>query len=98
MSDLEISFRALKVLDSARYLFNRYGFHNVGVDRIIENAQIAKGTFYKYFQSKEQLIEMGLRFQTDALKQEVFVLIACMTNSGVFIFYMSVWRGIIIYH
>lgn len=75
MSDLEISFRALKVLDSARYLFNRYGFHNVGVDRIIETAQIAKGTFYKYFQSKEQLIEMGLRFQTDALKQEVSVLI-----------------------
>ncbi|CAM4302272.1 hypothetical protein F901_01796 [Acinetobacter dispersus] len=75
MSDLEVSFRALRVLDTARSLFNTYGFHSVGVDRIIESSQIAKASFYKYFQSKEQLIEMSLSFQTDALKEEVFSII-----------------------
>ncbi|MCH7315271.1 TetR/AcrR family transcriptional regulator [Acinetobacter sp. ANC 3882] len=75
MSNLEVSFRALRVLDTARSLFNSHGFHSVGVDRIIESSQIAKASFYKYFQSKEQLIEMSLGFQTDALKEEVFSII-----------------------
>lgn len=75
MPNLEVSFRALRVLDTARSLFNTYGFHSVGVDRIIESSQIAKASFYKYFQSKEQLIEMSLGFQTDALKEEVFSII-----------------------
>ncbi len=75
MSHLEISFRALKVLETSRKLFNAHGFHGVGVDLIIESSQIAKATFYKYFQSKEQLIEMSLGFQTEALKEDVFALI-----------------------
>ncbi|MBJ9957579.1 TetR/AcrR family transcriptional regulator [Acinetobacter courvalinii] len=75
MSHIEISFRALKVLETSRRLFNTHGFHSVGVDLIIESSQIAKATFYKYFQSKEQLIEMSLGFQTEALKEDVFALI-----------------------
>ncbi|MFH4146529.1 TetR family transcriptional regulator, partial [Acinetobacter baumannii] len=34
-----------------------------------------KTTFYKYFQSKERLIEMSLNFQKDALKEKVFSII-----------------------
>lgn len=75
MSNLDISFRALRVLDTSRRLFNLYGFHHVGVNRIIESARIPKATFYKYFYSKERLIEMSLTFQKDALKEEVFALI-----------------------
>lgn len=40
MSNLDISFRALRVLDTSRRLFNLYGFHHVGVNRIIESARI----------------------------------------------------------
>ena len=68
MSNLDISFRALRVLDTSRRLFNLYGFHHVGVNRIIESARIPKASFYKYFYSKERLIEMSLTFQKDALK------------------------------
>ncbi|MCS4298358.1 AcrR family transcriptional regulator [Acinetobacter sp. BIGb0196] len=75
MSNLDISFRALRVLDTSRRLFNLYGFHHVGVNRIIESARIPKATFYKYFYSKERLIEMSLTFQKDALKEEVFTMI-----------------------
>ncbi|KCZ10945.1 transcriptional regulator domain protein, partial [Acinetobacter baumannii 26016_7] len=35
MPNLEASFRALRVLHTARDLFKQYGFHKVGVDRII---------------------------------------------------------------
>ena len=72
MKNLEASFRALRVLHTAKDLFNQYGFHKVGVDRIIADSQIPKATFYNYFHSKERLIQMSLTFQTDALKEEVF--------------------------
>ena len=75
MPHSDLPFRALSVLHSARYLFNKYGFHNVGVDRIIESVKIPKATFYNYFHSKERLIEMSLTFQKDGLKQELISII-----------------------
>ncbi|MFV5376101.1 TetR/AcrR family transcriptional regulator [Acinetobacter calcoaceticus] len=75
MQHLDLPFRALSVLHSARYLFNNYGFHKVGVDRIIKAAKLPKATFYNYFHSKERLIEMSLTFQKDGLKEEVLSII-----------------------
>ncbi|MCG9511521.1 TetR/AcrR family transcriptional regulator [Acinetobacter pittii] len=75
MPHSDLSFRALSVLHTSRYLFNKYGFHKVGVDRIIESAKIPKATFYNYFHSKERLIEMSLTFQKDGLKHEVISII-----------------------
>ncbi len=75
MPHSDLPFRALSVLHTSRYLFNKYGFHNVGVDRIVESAKIPKATFYNYFHSKERLIQMSLTFQTDGLKQEVISII-----------------------
>lgn len=74
MPNLESSFRALRVLQAAKDLFNQHGFY-IGVDRIVEEAKIPKATFYNYFHSKERLIQMSLTFQTDALKHEVFSII-----------------------
>ncbi|MBV6577111.1 TetR/AcrR family transcriptional regulator [Acinetobacter baumannii] len=67
----DLSFRALSVLHKSRYLFNKYGFHNVGVDRIVREAEVPKASFYNYFHSKERLIEMCLNFQKDVLKEQV---------------------------
>ncbi|NUG01068.1 TetR/AcrR family transcriptional regulator [Acinetobacter oleivorans] len=67
--------RGLSVLHTSCYLFNNFGFHNVGVDRIIELAKIPKATFYNYFHSKERLIQMSLTFQKDGLKHEVISII-----------------------
>ncbi|KCX66403.1 bacterial regulatory s, tetR family protein, partial [Acinetobacter baumannii 754286] len=49
MKNLITSFRALHVLHIASDLFKQYGFHKVGVDRIIADSQIPKATFYNYF-------------------------------------------------
>ncbi|WP_375038351.1 TetR/AcrR family transcriptional regulator [Acinetobacter sp. RW6] len=75
MPHSDLPFRALSALHTSRYLFNNYGFHNVGVDRIIETAKMPKATFYNYFHSKERLIEMSLTFQKDGLKHEVISII-----------------------
>lgn len=44
------------ILDCARQLFAREGFHATGVDRILDQAGVAKMTLYNHFGSKEQLI------------------------------------------
>ncbi len=75
MPHSDLPFRALSVLHTSRFLFNKYGFHKVGVDRIIESSKTPKATFYNYFHSKERLIEMSLTFQKDGLKQEVISII-----------------------
>jgi AcrR family transcriptional regulator len=57
------------VLDTALRLFSTYGYHNVGVDRIKDEAGVSKMTLYKYFPTKEALIESVL-MRRDALFRE----------------------------
>lgn len=45
-----------KLFCSAAKLFNQYNFEEVTIDRIVEEAGVAKGTFYIYFESKDALI------------------------------------------
>jgi len=44
-----------KIVHSARRLFNRHGFDNVSVDRIMSGAGLTRGGFYSYFTSKSEL-------------------------------------------
>jgi AcrR family transcriptional regulator len=44
-----------RIVDSARRLFNRYGFDNVSVSQIMEGAGLTHGGFYSYFKSKNDL-------------------------------------------
>ena len=43
------------IVDSARRLFNRYGFDNVSIRQIMEGADLTHGGFYNYFKSKSDL-------------------------------------------
>lgn len=49
------------LIDVATELFNRYGYHAVGIDQIIAEAGVAKTTLYRHFKSKEELIVVVLR-------------------------------------
>jgi TetR/AcrR family transcriptional regulator, transcriptional repressor for nem operon len=44
-----------KIIDSARKLFNRHGFENVGLKEIMAGAGLTHGGFYSYFKSKSDL-------------------------------------------
>jgi len=65
------------ILDTALTLFSINGYHGVGVDRIKEGANVSKMTMYKYFPTKEILIENVLlkrdqifrKGMTDAIKK-----------------------------
>lgn len=52
----EMSAARRRLLDTATRLFYEGGIHAVGIDRIIAEAGVAKGTFYKHFPSKDDLV------------------------------------------
>ena len=57
-----------ELLQIAYRLFLSQGYENTSVDEIIEAAGIAKGTYYYYFQSKEQMLEavIGMMIEKEA--------------------------------
>ena len=67
--------RKQELLDIAYNLFLQKGYENTSVDEIILNAQIAKGTFYYYFKTKEQMLEEVIdRMVEEETKQAEAVL------------------------
>ncbi|MBC2606614.1 TetR/AcrR family transcriptional regulator [Pelagicoccus albus] len=47
--------RKTQIIEVASKLFFEQGYHVTGIKQIIEAADIAKGTFYSHFKSKEEL-------------------------------------------
>lgn len=45
-----------KILDTAEKLFYTQGYCNTGINQVIEEADIAKGSLYKHFESKTDLL------------------------------------------
>jgi len=48
------------IITTAIALFNQKSYNGIGIDKIIAESNVAKMTFYKYFPSKENLIESCL--------------------------------------
>ncbi len=71
MPNLVLPARAMQVINTSINLFHHFGFHMVGVDRIVKECQIPKATFYNYFHSKERFIEICLIVQKERLKEKV---------------------------
>ena len=64
--------RKQDLLQIAYGMFVSRGYENTSVDEIIEAAGIAKGTYYYYFQSKEQMLEevIGMMLEAESRKVE----------------------------
>ncbi|MBE6495217.1 MAG: TetR/AcrR family transcriptional regulator [Methanobrevibacter thaueri] len=58
--------RKKELLKIAYDMFLTQGYENTTVDEIIEKAQIAKGTYYYYFESKEQMLEEVIDMMIDS--------------------------------
>jgi AcrR family transcriptional regulator len=69
-----------RLIDTASALFNRYGFHATGVDRIVAVAKVAKKTLYAHFPSKEDLILAALSRKRAAFADKF--LPAVLATSG----------------
>jgi AcrR family transcriptional regulator len=61
-----------EILDQAQRLFWDGGFHATGVDAVMADTGISKRTLYKYFPSKEHLIEAVLDQYASAVDGALF--------------------------
>jgi len=51
------------LLKTALSLFNQYGFHATGIDKVQAESGVSKTTLYKYFKSKDELIKAVLEMR-----------------------------------
>src|SRR5215472_2927618 len=62
-------YRIRELMEAARRVIGRHGFEGTTIDRVAEEAHVAKGTIYLYFPNKEQLLHAavieGIRAMTD---------------------------------
>ncbi|MFN7938187.1 MAG: TetR/AcrR family transcriptional regulator [Bryobacteraceae bacterium] len=54
--DAQREATAHRILTSALRLFDRFGFEHTTVDKIVEDAGVAKGTFFHHFPSKDAIL------------------------------------------
>lgn len=58
-----------KLLDAAEALFGRSGYHATAVGDITRRAGVAQGTFYLYFESKEEVFTELVRHLSRSLRR-----------------------------
>lgn len=63
--------RREQVLDSAKEVFSKKGFHKASISDIIQRAGIARGTFYLYFKNKRHLFNCLLESLLQELDQRI---------------------------
>lgn len=49
-----------KIVETARILFNRHGYHDVTIDMVMKEAGLTRGGFYNHFESKEALFSAAV--------------------------------------
>ena len=61
--------RRLEIIETAEKLFKENGYSNTSVEAIIKEMGVAKGTFYYYFKSKEEVLQAIVDHTLDQLVQ-----------------------------
>src|ERR1700749_1494582 len=70
--DLEIEGKKLKIVKFAFDRFYEGGFHATSMEAALGGSGISKRTLYKYFPSKEDLIEAVLQLYSEHVTHEIF--------------------------
>lgn len=59
--------RRQEIIETAKKLFRDRGYNNTPVEAIIKEMGVAKGTFYYYFKSKEEVLEAIADYTLDQI-------------------------------
>ncbi|HHO56507.1 MAG TPA: TetR/AcrR family transcriptional regulator [Trueperaceae bacterium] len=62
--------RTLEIIQVAQKLFMEKGYSNTSIQAIINEVGVAKGTFYYYFNSKEDVLEAIVNYTLDDLLKQ----------------------------
>ena len=63
----EYEERRNEILDTAEALFSEKGYEKTSIQAILDRVKIAKGTFYYYFKSKEEVMDAILQRYNEKL-------------------------------
>lgn len=63
----EHDVRKSEIIDTAERLFLIYGYSKCSVNQILDEIGIAKGTFYHYFKSKEEVLDAIVQRTADII-------------------------------
>ena len=67
----EYHVRKNELLDTAQEIFLTKGYKQTSVESIIKKVGVAKGTFYYYFKSKEDLLDKLVKRMADKIQIEI---------------------------
>lgn len=73
------SDRRLEFINAAEALFNEKGFENTSVEDIVQRVGVAKGLFYYYFKSREELLGAIVDKILDGMEQ---IVLQAMNKEG----------------
>lgn len=59
------------LIEQGRVLFSKFGFQKTSISEITKNVGIAQGTFYKFFNSKEELYFVILEMEEIKIKEQL---------------------------
>jgi AcrR family transcriptional regulator len=76
------AIRKNELLDAAQKFFFQQGYEQTSIQEIIDELGIAKGTFYHYFKSKEQLLDELTERMTSQIAAQLKP-IACTTKNAI---------------
>jgi AcrR family transcriptional regulator len=85
-----------RILDESARKFIEKGFENVSVEEIIDAAEIARSSFYRFFSNREQVLASIIRpvFEQGLVElQAVDTRDPLETMSGIFETYLKLWES-----
>ena len=83
-----------KVINAAKKEFARVPIENVSIKKIVEEADIARGSFYQYFENKEDLLIYILKENSEKLNTKLKNKVK-ETNGDVFELYIFLYDSMI---
>ncbi len=69
--EIVCEFRTSEIMEAARTVFAKKGFHDATVDEIAAAVGLAKGTLYLYYKSKREIYVEALKFGLASLTKEL---------------------------
>lgn len=67
--------RRNEIIEKTIYIIYRQGYHGTGIQELADAAGIPKGSFYTYFESKEDYAVQALHFYHQFLKDQLLVVL-----------------------
>jgi len=63
-----------RLIEAAKRVFSERGYYNAQISHIIDEAGVARGTFYLYFKSKEEILRKLLKEVVEELRERIKVV------------------------